>query len=83
MYNLPCLIDYKHEVKLWVFELSVTFLLHSVTAEAISILCNHGVDAFQVNFEKPDYRRFPKFRNVRGLEAVLGPGDVLYLPSYW
>ena len=41
------------------------------------------VDALQVNFEKPDYRRFPKFRNARGLEAVLGPGDVLYLPSYW
>ena len=37
----------------------------------------------QVNFEKPDYRRFPKFRHARGLEAVLGPGDVLYLPSYW
>ena len=37
----------------------------------------------QVNFEKPDYRRFPRFRNARGLEAVLGPGDVLYLPSYW
>jgi len=41
------------------------------------------VVTLQVNFEKPDYRRFPKFRNVRGLEAVLGPGDVLYLPSYW
>jgi len=46
--------------------------------------CSCSVDnALQVNFEKPDYRRFPKFRSARGLEAVLGPGDVLYLPSYW
>jgi len=41
------------------------------------------LDTWQVNFERPDYRRFPKFRNACGLEAVLGPGDVLYLPSYW
>lgn len=37
----------------------------------------------QVNFENPDFERFPKFHNVRGQEAVLGPGDVLYLPMYW
>lgn len=37
----------------------------------------------QVNFENPDYKQFPKFRDVRGLESVVGPGDVLYLPSYW
>jgi len=65
--------------------------MHSVTVAVIGMvnmlyILDDGhcdADALQVNFEKPDYRRFPKFRNARGLEAVLGPGDVLYLPSYW
>ena len=26
---------------------------------------------------------FPKFRNVTGVDAVVGPGDVLYIPNYW
>ncbi|XP_054655274.1 hypoxia-inducible factor 1-alpha inhibitor [Dunckerocampus dactyliophorus] len=37
----------------------------------------------QVNFDHPDYERFPKFKNVFGYEAVVGPGDVLYIPMYW
>jgi len=37
----------------------------------------------QVDFENPDYERFPNFRNAHGYEAVLGPEDVLYLPMYW
>ncbi|CAH1169652.1 unnamed protein product [Phaedon cochleariae] len=36
-----------------------------------------------VDFERPDYARFPKFRNVRGVETVIEPGDVLYIPKYW
>uniref|UniRef100_A0A1B6C8Y2 Hypoxia-inducible factor 1-alpha inhibitor n=1 Tax=Clastoptera arizonana TaxID=38151 RepID=A0A1B6C8Y2_9HEMI len=37
----------------------------------------------QVDFDRPDYIRFPKFSEVKGLEAVIGPGDVLYIPIYW
>uniref|UniRef100_UPI00398F5827 hypoxia-inducible factor 1-alpha inhibitor isoform X2 n=1 Tax=Pristiophorus japonicus TaxID=55135 RepID=UPI00398F5827 len=37
----------------------------------------------QVDFENPDYERFPNFRNVVGYETVVGPGDVLYIPMYW
>lgn len=37
----------------------------------------------QVDFDNPDYKRFPKFKDVRGFETVVGPGDVLYLPMYW
>ncbi|KAI0215867.1 Hypoxia-inducible factor 1-alpha inhibitor [Lamellibrachia satsuma] len=37
----------------------------------------------QVDFENPNYESFPLFRNVKGYEAILGPGDVLYLPMYW
>ncbi|XP_028402003.1 hypoxia-inducible factor 1-alpha inhibitor-like isoform X2 [Dendronephthya gigantea] len=37
----------------------------------------------QVNFDFPDFKKFPKFRNITGVDAVVGPGDVLYIPNYW
>ncbi|KAF5300707.1 hypothetical protein FQA39_LY11069 [Lamprigera yunnana] len=36
-----------------------------------------------VDFDEPDYNRFPKFKEARGCETVIGPGDVLYIPMYW
>ncbi len=44
---------------------------------------NSSSQCLQVNFESPDYERFPRFREVKGFEAVLEPGEVLYLPMYW
>lgn len=37
----------------------------------------------QVDFDNPNYDKFPNFKNVVGYEAVVGPGDVLYIPMYW
>ncbi|ESN96481.1 hypothetical protein HELRODRAFT_189263 [Helobdella robusta] len=37
----------------------------------------------QVDFDEPNLKLFPKFKKVVGFGTVLGPGDVLYLPSYW
>ncbi|KAJ6661727.1 hypothetical protein lerEdw1_013249 [Lerista edwardsae] len=37
----------------------------------------------QVDFDNPDYEKFPNFQNVVGYETVVGPGDVLYIPMYW
>ncbi|XKL68822.1 hypothetical protein PGB90_006591 [Kerria lacca] len=37
----------------------------------------------QVDFEKPDYNRFPNFKDACGFETVLEPGEVLYIPMYW
>ncbi len=37
----------------------------------------------QVDLDKPDFERFPKFRRVQALEAILEPGDVLYVPTNW
>ncbi|KAG7251595.1 hypothetical protein CRUP_001379 [Coryphaenoides rupestris] len=37
----------------------------------------------KVDFDNPDYERFPNFRKLVGYEAVVGPGDVLYIPMYW
>ncbi|KAF2888032.1 hypothetical protein ILUMI_18141 [Ignelater luminosus] len=36
-----------------------------------------------VDFDRPDYNRFPKFKEARGCETVIGPGDILYIPIYW
>lgn len=37
----------------------------------------------QVNFDAPDLDRFPRFANATAYEALLQPGDVLYVPQYW
>ena len=37
----------------------------------------------QVNVRLPDRARFPEFSKARFLHAVLKPGEVLYIPSYW
>ncbi|KXJ08276.1 hypoxia-inducible factor 1-alpha inhibitor [Exaiptasia diaphana] len=37
----------------------------------------------QVDFDNPDYDKFPEFKNLSGSEAIVGPGDVLYIPMYW
>ncbi|KAK7502087.1 hypothetical protein BaRGS_00006839 [Batillaria attramentaria] len=37
----------------------------------------------QVDFDNPDFVRFPRAKELRGRQAILGPGDVLYLPVYW
>ena len=39
--------------------------------------------AVQVDFDKPDFKRFPNFKNLKGYECILKPGEVLYIPMYW
>uniref|UniRef100_A0A6P7F307 Hypoxia-inducible factor 1-alpha inhibitor n=1 Tax=Diabrotica virgifera virgifera TaxID=50390 RepID=A0A6P7F307_DIAVI len=36
-----------------------------------------------IDFEHPDYTKYPKFKNVKGCETILRPGDVLYIPICW
>ncbi|XP_018575930.1 hypoxia-inducible factor 1-alpha inhibitor [Anoplophora glabripennis] len=36
-----------------------------------------------VDFDRPDFTKYPKFKNVKGYETVVEPGDVLYIPIYW
>ena len=37
----------------------------------------------QVDLYAPDLKRFPRFAEARPLEAVLQPGELLYIPQYW
>jgi Cupin-like domain len=34
----------------------------------------------EVDAEQPDFEKHPKFRNARVQEALVGPGDILYMP---
>ncbi|XP_062513508.1 hypoxia-inducible factor 1-alpha inhibitor-like [Corticium candelabrum] len=37
----------------------------------------------QINFDAPDYNKFPRFRDAVGYEAIVRPGDLLYIPLNW
>ena len=41
------------------------------------------VGSSQVNWSHPSLERHPGFANVALREAVVGPGDVFYLPAFW
>ena len=44
-----------------------------------------GPTVSTVDFHKPDYARFPKFRDAEraGMVADLEPGDAIYVPTLW
>lgn len=43
-------------------------------------ICFHPL---KVDFDKPDFNKFPRFSEIRGMEVALEPGEVLYIPNYW
>ncbi|MEL6568507.1 MAG: cupin-like domain-containing protein [Pseudomonadota bacterium] len=44
-----------------------------------------GRSVSMVDFDAPDFQRFPKFRDAlkAGLTATLNPGDAIFIPSMW
>lgn len=45
---------------------------------------HHTYDRYSmVDLEAPDAGLWPKFSGVRGVTAILSPGDVLFVPAYW
>ncbi len=37
-----------------------------------------------INFDNPDYDKFPALKYVKGYEVILEPGDTIFMPSgYW
>jgi ribosomal protein L16 Arg81 hydroxylase len=42
-----------------------------------------GAAFAQVDVDKPDLKRFPRFRMDHAMETILEPGEMLYIPSCW
>lgn len=42
-----------------------------------------GLDGCDVDPERPDYERFPLFREARAIECVVEAGEMLFLPEGW
>eukprot|EP01114_Cavostelium_apophysatum_P022896 TRINITY_DN8442_c0_g1_i1.p1 TRINITY_DN8442_c0_g1~~TRINITY_DN8442_c0_g1_i1.p1 ORF type:complete len:355 (+),score=70.53 TRINITY_DN8442_c0_g1_i1:403-1467(+) len=37
----------------------------------------------QCSFDSPNFTKTPNFKNAKAYEAILFPGEVLYIPPYW
>eukprot|EP00164_Ancoracysta_twista_P003582 GFYU01004787.1.p1 GENE.GFYU01004787.1~~GFYU01004787.1.p1 ORF type:complete len:556 (-),score=72.85 GFYU01004787.1:243-1910(-) len=37
----------------------------------------------QIDYDNPDFERFPYLKEAHGMEVIVKPGDVLYIPPYW
>ncbi len=37
----------------------------------------------QIDWSSPDYNRYPHFAYAEANEVIVGPGEALYLPTYW
>lgn len=45
---------------------------------------HHGYDSYaMVDLEKLELDRWPKAAGLRGVKALLHPGDCLFVPAYW
>ncbi|WP_353931421.1 cupin-like domain-containing protein [Okeanomitos corallinicola TIOX110] len=48
----------------------------------------HSVDSkaphlSYLNIDKPDFDKFPKFKEAQVIECVLEPGEMLFMPPFW
>lgn len=44
---------------------------------------NDGLWASPVDPCEPDLERYPRFADLEGIQCVLEPGDLLYIPRFW
>lgn len=47
------------------------------------LVYNHVGVFSQVDLEKPDYDKYPLFKDVKVLEVVLEPGEMIFVPVGW
>lgn len=77
--------DYFH-VHTWVTQLHghKTFVMYA--PEDAELLYPRADEPWQSSIpdiERPDYARFPRFREARAHVVTLGPGDTLFVPTGW
>lgn len=65
------------------YEKEKNFLPANLLENSVMVYQYFSHLTLQVDFEKPDYNRFPNFENVQGYETFIQPGEVLYIPTYW
>jgi hypothetical protein len=58
-------------------------LVRLIAPYELADVYNHFHCYAQVDLDRIDYNRFPRFRNVRILDLVLEPGDLFFLPVGW
>ncbi|UMQ41978.1 cupin-like domain-containing protein [Chryseobacterium sp. Y16C] len=59
--------------KIWLFPWEQSDLLYKLPYNFHSI----------TNIKEPDYQEFPGLKYIDGYEAVISPGETLYIPSGW
>ena len=37
----------------------------------------------QIDIDRPDFKKFPKFQKAKFSECVLEPGEMLFIPAFW
>jgi ribosomal protein L16 Arg81 hydroxylase len=57
--------------------------IRMIPADEIEFVYNHFAVYSQVDINKPDYEKFPKFRHANIMEFELAPGEVLFIPVGW
>ena len=73
------------------FDLINTFLaqiygrkrVRLVSPNQTHLLYTHKTWFSPIDLESPDCDRYPRFENVKILETILQPGEVLFLPATW
>lgn len=48
-----------------------------------AIFFHRGMWVSPVDPNNPDFALYPRFRDARGVQGELSPGDILYLPRFW
>jgi len=58
--------------------------MNSIANTNLTLFLIQGGQQSQVIFDDPEsLKKFPKFKDAKAVEAILEPGDVLYLPPLW
>ncbi len=58
-------------------------LVKLISPNYLPFIYNHVHCYSQVDLDNIDYDHYPRFRNVKIIEMVLQPGDLLFLPVGW